>query len=63
MDSWTDDRLEYPASLSNRSRSYRHGWLCARDDRVGRPRASFEVISRESDEAMDADDREFGRAP
>lgn len=39
LDGRTDDREELPPSLSNRSASYRHGWLNGRDDRLGTPRA------------------------
>ena len=38
LDGFEDDREEFPASLSNRGRAYRHGWLNGRDDRLHRPR-------------------------
>ena len=39
MDGFGDDRTELPGSFSNRSWSYRHGWLNGRDDRMNSPRA------------------------
>jgi hypothetical protein len=58
MDGFRDDRLEYPDSLSNRSRSYRHGWLNGRDDRVGEPRLAAKTIRELADIAMALDDAE-----
>lgn len=40
MDGKSDDRNEMPVSMSNRSYSYRHGWMNGRDDRINSPRAS-----------------------
>lgn len=36
LDGFSDDRPEYPESLSNRGARYRHGWLNGRDDREKR---------------------------
>lgn len=44
MDGLKDERSELPATLSNRSDEYRHGWLNGRDDRVNRPRAGAAKI-------------------
>ena len=38
LDGFSDDRLELPDSLANRSDLYRHGWENGRDDRLGQPR-------------------------
>ena len=56
FDGFKDDRLDLPESLANRSASYRHGWLNGRDDRVGNPRLTYEVLVRQADLAMDEDD-------
>lgn len=47
--------LNSPEPSANRSRSYRHGFANGRDDRRGKPRASFDQISAEADAAMIAD--------
>jgi hypothetical protein len=47
LDGFEDERDEYPAQ-SNRSEAYRHGWLDGRDDRLGTPRASAQVIRDEA---------------
>lgn len=52
LDGFKDDRDDFPESLSNRSRSYRHGWLSGRDDRLHQPRASAAVLRKEADRAM-----------
>lgn len=39
-DGLRDDRADFPDSLSNRSHSYRHGWLNGRDDRIGKARTT-----------------------
>jgi hypothetical protein len=52
LDGYRDDRTDLPASLANRSRSYRHGWLNGRDDRVRKPRASYEIIRAQAEQAM-----------
>ena len=49
LDGFKDDRDNLPASLGNRSETYQFGWLNGRDDRVGKPRASFTTISAEAD--------------
>ncbi|WP_334147851.1 hypothetical protein [Hyphomicrobium sp.] len=54
-DGYADDRDELPASLANRSESYRHGWLNGRDDRLGRPRASAEAIRQRAREVEKID--------
>jgi len=38
LDGFEDHRKEFPESLSNRGRSYRHGWLNGLADRLHRPR-------------------------
>lgn len=58
MDGSKDERAELPASLSNRSRSYCHGWLNGRDDRRMKPRASAQELRYMADEAMRLDDVE-----
>jgi hypothetical protein len=54
--------LNCPEPSSNRSHSYRHGFANGRDDRKGKPRASFEELTRQADGAMMRDDcdRELG---
>ena len=52
FDGYRDDRDEFPESMANRSRSYRHGWLNGHDDRTGKPRASAEELRRAADVAM-----------
>lgn len=52
MDGWD---LDAPEPSENRSHSYRHGFANARDDRRGKPRASFEQIIKWADEAMEKD--------
>lgn len=54
-DGLRDDRTELPDSLSNRSRSYRHGWLNGRDDRMNSPRACAADLRDLADEAMKLD--------
>lgn len=48
--------LRYSPS-ENRSASYRHGFANGRDDRRGKPRASFEALIAAADAAMVEDDR------
>jgi hypothetical protein len=58
MDGLSDDRLEFPASLSNRSHSYRHGWLSGLADRTrGKHMAgdTFGAVVAAADEAMRKD--------
>jgi len=47
--------LSCPEPSSNRSRSYRHGFLNGRDDRSGKPRASYTDLVRQAELAMEAD--------
>ena len=56
LDGYKDTRDALPESLSNRSRSYQHGWLNGRDDRCGKPRASYAAIFAAAEEAMRLDD-------
>jgi hypothetical protein len=44
--------LDSPEPSANRSASYRHGFANGRDDRRGKPRASFEAIRNAGDIAM-----------
>ena len=56
LDGSKDDRVELPDSLSNRSASYRHGWLNGRDDRLHSPRVYASRIRRLAQQAMDEDE-------
>lgn len=56
LDGFQDDRSDFPAGQSNRGASYRHGWLNGRDDRVRKPRASYEVLRAQALMAMALDD-------
>lgn len=47
--------LSSPEPSNNRSHSYRHGFANGRDDRRGKPRASFVEIKRWGEEAMETD--------
>lgn len=49
--------LNNPEPSDNRSHSYRHGFANGRDDRRGKPRASYADLVRMAEEAMDKDDR------
>jgi ribosome modulation factor len=55
-DGLDDDRAECPASMSNRSHSYRHGWLNGRDDRLRKPRASAAELRILADLALAQDE-------
>lgn len=55
LDGFQDDREDEPPSLTNRTASYRHGWLNGRDDRLGRPRASAEALRRSAQKAQEED--------
>lgn len=48
--------MSSPEPSDNRSASYRHGFANGRDDRAGKPRASFAEVSRWADEAMAKDE-------
>lgn len=43
----------------NRSRSYVHGWLNGRDDRIGKPRATASVLRDQAKRAKLADAVDF----
>lgn len=47
--------LSAPEPSSNRSHSYRHGFANGRDDRAGKPRASYAELVRMADLAMEID--------
>lgn len=49
--------LNSPAPSANRSHSYRHGFANGRDDRSGKPRATFNELLAQAVTAMDADAR------
>lgn len=49
--------LNAPEPSANRSASYRHGFANGRDDRRGKPRASFQELTREAESVMLADAR------
>jgi hypothetical protein len=48
--------VENPEPSANRSASYRHGFANGRDDRKGKPRASFKALSAAADAAMAEDE-------
>lgn len=48
LDGFGDDRIELP-DCTNYSPAYVHGWYNGRDDRVGRPRASAELLRAVAD--------------
>lgn len=57
-DGLADNRLEFPESLDNRGRSYRHGWLSGLADRTqARHQAgkTFGEIVAAADEAIEED--------
>ena len=45
-----------PEPSTNRSHSYRHGFANSRDDRSGKPRASYAELVRMAEIAMEKDD-------
>lgn len=47
--------LDAPEPSANRSASYRHGFANGRDDRAGKPRASWREIDRQGRDAIAAD--------
>lgn len=47
--------LSAPEPSSNRSHSYRHWFANGRDDRAGKPRASYDELIRMADLAMELD--------
>lgn len=47
--------LSVPEPSANRSHSYRHGFANGRDDRSGKPRASYVELNRLADLAMEMD--------
>lgn len=49
--------LDAPEPNANRSASYRHGFANGRDDRRGKPRASFAELRDAADAAMAADEQ------
>ena len=48
--------LSAPEPSSNRSASYRHGFMCARIDKQQQPPRDAETLHRMAEEAMDTDD-------
>ena len=48
--------LTAPEPSANRSSSYRHGFANGRDDRRGKPRASFDELTKQAEAAMAADE-------
>ena len=48
--------LSSPAPSANRSHSYRHGFANGRDDRNGKPRASYAELVQDAHLAMEKDD-------
>lgn len=56
IDSYRDGRdPDSPEPSANRSESYKHGFLNARDDRAGSPRAPAEVLRLMADKAVKDD--------
>lgn len=65
MTGWAEDEmvqgfldgydLGCPEPSDNRSASYRHGFANGRDDRRGKPRASYDQIMKWCDEALAKD--------
>ena len=47
--------MDCPEPSGNRSASYRHGFLNGRDDRRGKPRASYAELNRQGLAAVIAD--------
>jgi hypothetical protein len=58
MDGFCDNRQDYP-ERSNRSASYRHGWLNGRDDRIRQPRASYPTLLEAAETAVEQDKGDF----
>lgn len=48
--------MECPEPSANRSHSYRHGFANGRDDRRGKPRATFDELVRQAGLAMETDE-------
>lgn len=48
--------LDCPEPSANRSLSYRHGFANGRDDRSGKPRASYSQLCEMADDAMARDE-------
>lgn len=55
FDGLEDVRPDLPCHATNRSHSYRHGWLNGRDDRIRQPRASAQTLREEADRSIAAD--------
>jgi hypothetical protein len=47
--------LSSPEPSDNRSHSYRHGFANGRDDRRGKPRATYAELIQWAEEAIEAD--------
>lgn len=47
--------LTAPEPSANRSHSYRHGFANGRDDRAGKPRASYQTLCEMADVALAMD--------
>lgn len=60
FDGLEDARPDMPGRATNRSQSYRHGWLNGRDDRIHQPRASAQTLREEADCAIAADSAALG---
>ena len=61
FDGFQDTRDEFPSSLANRGKSYIHGWLNGRDDRLHKPRDLAKNLREQADAAIEADERSAGR--
>ena len=55
MDGFEDTRDEFPSSLANRGKSYIHGWLNGRDDRLHKPRDLAKHLREQAEKAIEAD--------
>ena len=50
MDALAESRVELPED-TNYTESYRHGWLCGRDDRLNKPHAAADMLRRKAEQA------------
>ena len=44
MEGLSSEDLELPSRYKNSKAAFKHGWLNGRDDRIGRPRDSYDVL-------------------
>lgn len=55
IDGFGAEEMDFPDRLTNRGEAYKHGWLNGRDDRIGKPRASFSRLIRRAADAIAKD--------